>query len=87
MSLKNVEEVFMHYKVMEKFSPNGSMIRQVQMQYSDMANGGDGGELGFTPDDFKGSAGEYGPSCREYNYKDYPDEFFQEVCALMGWEW
>ena len=51
------------------------------------ANGGDGGPLGFTPWDYHDECGEEGPSIRDYNYRDKTDEFFQEVCALMGWSW
>ena len=47
-------------------------------QYIDMAQGRDGGKL-------YGIEGE--PSCREYNYPEEPDSFFQEVCDGMGWEW
>lgn len=53
-------------------------LRGVMWQYINMARGGDGGEL-------YGIEGE--PTCREYNYPDYPDSFFQEVCDGMGWRY
>tara|TARA_B100000029_G_scaffold492425_1_gene553721 strand:- start:527 stop:799 length:273 start_codon:yes stop_codon:yes gene_type:complete len=86
---KSALETAMFYKEMEKITPQSSMYREVRLQYIDMANGGNGGELGFTPVDYTGPNrySEYGPSCREYNYPSYPDAFFQEVCALMGWMW
>ena len=75
----NALETAMRYKEMEEMKPNSGMLREVKMQYADMANGGDGGELGFE---------ENGQtSCRGVNYFGYPDSFFQEVCALLGWEW
>tara|TARA_B100000131_G_scaffold268081_1_gene266700 strand:- start:18285 stop:18551 length:267 start_codon:yes stop_codon:yes gene_type:complete len=85
--MKTALEVVMYYKEMEKVVPGSSMLREVRQQYADMANGGDGGALGYTPSDYKGAASEYGPTCRDYNYSKYPDTFFQEVCALMGWRW
>lgn len=54
-----------------------SLLREAREQYIDMANGGDGGKL-YLP-------GE--PTCREYNYPDFPDAFFQAVCDGMGWAW
>lgn len=86
--MKSALEVMFYYKQMEETIPNSSMLREVRGQYADMARGGTGGELGHTPSDYDGlPVGEYGPTCRAYNYPDYPDSFFQEVCALMGWSW
>ena len=76
---KNVDDVFMYYKKMEKVNPNSSILREVKWQYQDMATGGDGGDLGYVEDGEK--------TCRGINYKGYPDSFFQEVCILMGWNW
>jgi hypothetical protein len=65
----------------------GWLLRQVSWQYQDMAKGGDGGSLGFLPKDYDGPArDENGPTCREYNYPEYPDTFFQFVCEGMGWK-
>tara|TARA_B100000519_G_C14024397_1_gene334924 strand:+ start:390 stop:620 length:231 start_codon:yes stop_codon:yes gene_type:complete len=72
-------ETAVKYKQMEETIPNSSMLREVKTQYAEMANGGDGGELGFE---------ENGQTtCRGINYPDHPDSFFQEVCALLGWQW
>lgn len=79
--------VFFKYKEMEKLQPHSSMLREIKWQYGDMAAGGDGGSLGFLPSAYEEECGEDGPSCRDYNYPGYPDSFFQEVCALMGWSW
>jgi hypothetical protein len=86
--MKTALEAILYYKEMEKINAASSMLREVRHQYADMAGGGTGGELGYTPDDYAGPIdSEYGPTCRDYNYKGYPDSFFQEVCALMGWKW
>ena len=79
--MKSVAEVVMNYKMMERFG--GSMLREVKWQYAEMAEGRDGGSLGFVPDDWPG---DNQPTCREYNYPGYSDSFFQEVCDLMGWK-
>jgi len=78
MSKRNALETVLYYKEMESTKPSSSILREVKWQYADMAKGGDGGLLGF-PDDKT--------TCRSYNYPGYPDNFFQEVCALMGWSW
>ena len=86
--MKSVLETVIRYKEMEDLDSWGSMLREVRMQYADMDNGGDGGSLGYTPSDYSGPTHDgAGPSCREYNYPNYPDNFFQEVCALIGWKW
>ena len=79
--MKDVAEVVMNYKQMEQVS--STMLHQVRQQYADMSAGGDGGPLGYLPD---GWTKNTDPSCREYNYPDYPDSFFQEVRDLMGWK-
>jgi hypothetical protein len=79
--MRDVAEVVMNYKQMERMG--GSMLREVKWQYAEMAEGGDGGSLGFMPQDW---AGDNQPTCREYNYPGYPDSFFQEVRDLMGWK-
>ena len=77
--MKSAVDVIVFYKKMEKIPNSDSMLREVRWQYADMANGGDGGDLGFEEN------GE--TTCRGVNYKGYPDSFFQEVCSLMGWKW
>ena len=86
--MKSTLETVLYYKEMEKLNPEGGVLREVKLQYRDMANGGDGGEMGYVPSDYNGPpVGEYGVTCRAYNYPGYPDSFFQEVCSLMGWQW
>jgi hypothetical protein len=86
--MKSALETVFYYKEMEQLTPNSGILREVKMQYADMANGGNGGELGYVPEDYKGPPpSEYGVTCRDYNYPSYPDSFFQEVCSLIGWEW
>ena len=84
---KSALETVLYYKEMEQITPNSGMLREVKMQYADMASGGNGGELGLLPSAYEEECGEDGLSCRDYNYPGYPDTFFQEVCALMGWPW
>ena len=81
--MKDIAEIVMNYKQMESISAGSSMLREVRWQYADMADGADGGPLGFMPEDWPGRDE---PSCREYNYPNYPDGFFQEVRNLMGWK-
>ena len=50
------------------------MLNEVEMQYIEMAQGGDGTE---------GMMG----NIREDYYKGKPDAFFQHVCDAMDWEW
>jgi len=64
---------------MEKVPNSQRMLREIRWQYTDMANGGDGGDLGFEEN------GE--TTCRAVNYPGYPDSFFQEVCSCLGWKW
>ena len=87
MAMKNAHEVFMYYKRMETLNPDSHMIQEVRGQYQEMASGGDGGPMGYHPNDYNKECGDQGPSCRDYNYPGYPDSFFQEVCALMNWPW
>ena len=70
-------ELVLYYKEMEKRIPGSGILREVKYQYAEMANGGDGGDLGLPS----------GETCREHNYPNHPDSFFQEVCALMGRPW
>lgn len=77
-----VVQAVCNYRQMEAISPGSSMLKEVKYQYKDMAAGGDGGSLGFVPDEWTSIRP---PSCREYNYPNVPDSFFQEVRALMGW--
>jgi len=78
--MKTAEDMIETYKRMKGMG----MLRGIRAQYIAMAQGGNGGRLGFKPED---STCEHpdGPTCREYNYSDKPDSFFQEVCDGMGW--
>jgi hypothetical protein len=81
--MKDIAETVMNYKQMESIAAGGGILREVRWQYEDMAEGGDGGPLGFTPDDWP----HYdAPTRREYNYPEHSDSFFQEVRDLMGWK-
>lgn len=73
-------DVIKNYKALQEMKPHSSILREVRIQYADMAAGGDGGTLGFTPDGLN-----HAPTCREYNYPDKPDSFFKEVRAALGW--
>ncbi len=50
------------------------MLNEVEMQYIEMAQGGDG------------SIAMMGNIRKEY-YGTMPDVFFQRVCDEMGWDW
>ena len=73
-------EIIENYKQMQEMKPHSRILREVRWQYADMAEGGDGGSLGYTPPGFN-----HEPTCREYNYPGKPDSFFQEVSAALGW--
>jgi len=75
--MKTAAEMIDYYREMQ--SSGSRMIREVKWQYIDMAQGGDGGDLGFEE---RGST-----TCRGINYPSMPDTFFQEVCDGMGWDW
>ena len=74
------EEIIKNYRAMQEMKPHSSMLREVRLQYADMAKGGDGGELGYTPPGYS-----HIPTCREYNYPGKPDSFFQKVQEALGW--
>ena len=74
------KEIIENYRAMQESKPHSSILREVRIQYADMAQGGDGGELGYTPQGYN-----HIPTCREYNYPDKPDSFFQEVREALGW--
>lgn len=77
--MKDIAEIVFNYKQMERSVPGSSMLREVRFQYADMARGGDGGFL-WTDDN------DVPVYCREHNYPNHPDSFFQEVRDLMGWK-
>lgn len=74
--MKTAAEMIEYYK--SDFLPE-HWLEEIMWQYIEMAQSRDGGEmLGFDGSE---------TSCREYNYPDAPDSFFQEVCDGMGWDW
>ncbi len=75
--MKSIPEMVRHFRYMEMTVPNSGMLREARWQYEDMANGGDGGPLGFEEN------GE--TTCRGINYPSVPDSYFQEICDLLGW--
>lgn len=79
--MKSVIEIVLQYRRMEEIKPDSGVLREVRWQYADMAEGSDGGPLGFTPKGW-----DHEPTCREYNYPGYPDSFFQEVRNLLVWK-
>ena len=76
--------VVMHYRDMEMMDPGSELLARVKKQYADMARGGDGGQVerNLQPGQFHDM--RY-VSVRETNYPDTPNEFFQELCDLLGW--
>ena len=75
----------MHYRDMEMMNPGSDLLARVRKQYANMAAGGDGGpvERELAPRDLHDM--RY-TSVREESYPDVPNEFFQELCDLLGWE-
>lgn len=79
-----------HYINMRDMMPGSGMYREAMYQYKDMAQGGNGGPLGFYPSDAVESLVEnLQPvtntlTCRSYNYPNTPDAFFQRVLELVG---
>lgn len=76
--MKSVEQMVKHFQEMRSHGTMAttSMLREVEQQFVSMAKGGDGGQLaGF----------DHATTCRDYNYKGYPDSFFRGVCERMGW--
>ncbi|HIL95877.1 MAG TPA: hypothetical protein EYG51_08160 [Pseudomonadales bacterium] len=74
---ERIPHTIVHHRLTERHA-GASMLRELQWQYADMANGGDGGALA--------SEANSEDTCRANYYPGYPDEFFQEVCDLMCWE-
>ena len=65
---------------------NERSLREVKRQYISMARGDTGGIL-YGIHVTKDGDEPLEVTCREYNYPDEPDSFFQEVCDGMGWDW
>jgi hypothetical protein len=88
-------EMASRYRDMRDMGPGSSMYAQVIYQYDEMSKGGDGGSLGYWPEDWPDKAvSTYQsvmgpPSCRAYNYPGYPDKYFTRVLELLNektWE-
>ena len=87
---KAVKRIIKHYQDLRSSDPMA--FYQVVKEYRDMADGGDGGPLGFEPRDWP----EYAvtamlpvdapPSVRAYSYPGYPDRYFLEVLRALDEE-
>ena len=90
-STTEIQEMVSRYAEMKHFG--ASTYREAMYQYADMARGGEGGELGYTPGDWvKMCVDAMRPvdtpaTCRAYNYPDYPDSFFRAVLDGLGEDW
>lgn len=82
--MKTTAEIIQNYQALQEKMPGSSILHEVRNQYADMADGGNGGRLYYSPPDWEGSHPD-GPTCREYNYPDKTDAFFQEVRVACGW--
>ena len=75
-----------HYKDMVAQGYPEGVLREHRERWADMAHGGDGNIAGWVEDDEHiGAESTY----RNREFPDrafWPDEFFQEVCILMGWK-
>ena len=63
-----------HYRTRAGGAMSEMMLNEVEMQFVEMAQGGDG------------SIAMMG-NIREEYYPGMPDKFFQLVCDMMGWEY
>ena len=77
--------VVMHYRDMEMMEPGTPLLKKIRKQYADMAQGGDGGPVSGTPNIKRERFIRHYPSVRSSSYPDAPNEFFQELCDLLGW--
>jgi len=77
--------VVMHYRDMEMMDPGTPLLRSVRKQYADMARGGDGGPVSGTRNTKSERYFRRYPTVRQSSYPDAPNEFFQELCDLLGW--
>ena len=81
-----IRETIARYKEMKSVP---GVIDLPMMRYRDMSQGGDGGPLGYWPDDWAEKAVNtrqpvVQPTYRGYNYPGYPDRFFQRVLEGLG---
>lgn len=73
-----------YYRDLEARMPASDLLRLVRAQYADMARGGDGGAVSRQVEPGKLTDMQY-LSVREANYPEAPNEFFRELCDLLGW--
>ena len=70
---EGVAEAIVHFRTMAKTTKSKTMMLEIEMQFIEMAQGGDG------------SIAEMG-NIREEFYNDKEDTFFQAVCDAFGWD-
>ena len=86
--LAKFEDIVERYQQLREFG--SSMYREAMWQYADMAIGGDGGPLGYTPENWAQICVDNmlpvdtEPNCRLYNYPNYPDVFFADILAELS---
>jgi len=81
---KTKQRTIDHYLNLKVVYP--SAYRQCMSQYRDMARGGDGGQLPCVgePVAYDRQGSPIWVTCRDRNYRGYPDSFFQEVLEALG---
>lgn len=77
--MKTVENMIELYTMLKANHSSTTMYEEIKWRYIGMANGGNGGSI------YPVVEGK--SSCRELNYPDYPDSFFQSVCDGVGWKY
>ena len=83
----DVDDAIESYKKLKQYG--AGMYEDAMRQYRAMAIGGDGGLLGYWPDDWPDTMIEHAlpvcePTCRAYNYPGVPDSFFIRVLEGLG---
>ena len=75
-----IPQIIMSYKALEQTASSSGpyLISEIRLQYADMANGGDGGDI-YSP------RSDNIHTIRLQYYPGLPDQYFIEVCDLMGW--
>jgi len=70
---EGVADAIVHFRTMAKTTKSKTMMLEIEMQFIEMAQGGDG------------SIAQMG-NIREEYYNDKEDTFFQAVCDAFGWD-
>jgi len=87
-NLRDIQQIVEQYQQLKMF--NTSLYREFMDSYCDMAVGGDGGPLGFVPEDWAQICVDgllpvdTEPTCRAYNYPGYSNEFFLSVLSALN---